>query len=94
MPNKRYELLLHREAVQELAAMPKSARVRVVAAMDDLAKNPLPVGAQRLKGRVAAYRMRVGDYRILYEVHVREIVVYVFGIGHRKEVYQRFLKRR
>ena len=46
------------------------------------------------KGRKGAYRIRVADYRLLYEVHATEIVVYVIGVAHRREVYLRLLRRR
>ena len=56
--------------------------------------DPIPVGARRIRGRQNAYRIRIGDYRIVYEVHVTEVVVYVVGVAHRREVYRRILERR
>lgn len=47
-----------------------------------------------MKGRADAYRLRVCSYHVLYEVHATEIVVYVIGVAHRKEVYRRLLRRR
>jgi mRNA interferase RelE/StbE len=55
---------------------------------------PRPSSAERLKGRKNAFRIRVGQYRLLYEVHAWEIVVYVVGVAHRREVYLRLLRRR
>jgi len=66
----------------------------VKAAIDGLAADPIPLGAGRLRGRENAYRIRIGNHRIVYEVHVTEIVVYVVGVAHRREVYRRILKRR
>jgi len=63
-------------------------------AIDGLAANPVPVGATRLRGRENAFRIRIGAYRIVYEVHVTEVVVFVVGIAHRREVYRRLLTRR
>ncbi len=61
--------------------------------IDELRTNPTPLGSSRLRGRENAYRIRVGNYRIVYEVHATEIVVYVVGVAHRREVYRRILKR-
>ena len=52
-----------------------------------LEANPRPTDVKKLKGR-SAWRVRVGDYRIIYEIHDRELVVIVVTIGHRREVYR------
>jgi len=89
-----YRLVLHREAVGEIRRLPKKVRAAVVGILDDLANDPRPPGAVPLKGRKGAYRIRTGDYRILYEVHATEVVVYVVGVAHRREVYIRLSRRR
>lgn len=89
-----YRIVLHRQAHREILALPKKTRALVRDVIDGLQDDPRPVGAVALKGRKGAYRIRVGDYRILYEVHVTEIVVYVVGVAHRREVYVRLLRRR
>jgi len=88
-----YKILLHPQAKKEIKNLPGHTKSKVIACIDDLAVNPTPRGSLRLKGRKGAYRIRVGDYRILYEVHVTEIVIYVIGVAHRKEVYLRLLRR-
>ena len=88
-----YRVYLHAQAVKEIEGLEKRVRTLVKAAVSGLSDNPTPVGCAKLKGRINAYRLRVGDYRILYEVHATEIVVYVFGIAHRKEAYLRLLRR-
>lgn len=62
--------------------------------IDGLANHPTPLGAARLRGRENAYRIRIGNYRLVYEVHATEIVVYVVGVAHRREIYRTILKRR
>ena len=89
-----YRVVLHREAHREIKALPKKVRAQVVDLIDGLRTEPRPPGASQLKGRKGAYRVRVGNYRILYEVHATEIVVYVIGVAHRREVYVRLLRRR
>jgi len=59
----------------------------MLARLRALESNPRPPDVKKLKGR-AAWRVRVGDYRIIYEIHDRELVVIVVTIGHRREVYR------
>jgi mRNA interferase RelE/StbE len=94
MSKQVFEVVLHREAARELRALPKKLRQRVSLVIDDLAVNPYRPDAAKLQGRANAYRIRFGDYRLLYEVHATEVVVYVIGVAHRKEVYLRLLRRR
>jgi mRNA interferase RelE/StbE len=74
--------------------LPAATRRRVKEAIDTLAEVPIPLGATRLRGRDNAYRIRIGNYRLVYEVHATEIVVYVVGVGHRREIYRTILKKR
>ena len=90
----KYKVLLHAAVPKELKKLPAKIRHRAKATIDGLADETIPVGAGRLRGRENAYRIRIGTYRIVYEVHVTEIVVYVVGVAHRREVYRRILKRR
>jgi mRNA interferase RelE/StbE len=94
MSGTTYRVVLHREALAEIAALRKKLRVEMKQIIDGLAHDPRPPGAERLKGRKNAFRIRAGEYRLLYEVHVTEIVVYVIGVAHRREVYLRLLRRR
>jgi len=89
-----YELILHREAEREIRRLPGTIKPRIIKAIDGLAQEPQPPGARPLHGRKGAYRIRVADYRIVYEIHVTEVVVYIVGVAHRKEVYRRMLRRR
>ena len=57
--------------------------------MDALSKQPVPPGAKKLAGHEALYRVRVGDYRIVYTVRHRVLIVFIVAIGHRKEIYDR-----
>ena len=89
----RYRILLHALIPKEVSALPVADRKRLNSEISELAFIPVPVGATRVKGRVNAYRIRVGDYRVVYEVHVTEIVIYFVGVAHRREVYRRILQR-
>lgn len=84
-----YEVRLTRSARKELGAVgSRDDRVRLVAAMQRLASNPRPVGSVKLATSDSTYRIRVGNYRVIYEVLDRLLVVDVIRIGHRREVYR------
>jgi len=60
---------------------------RILAATDKLATNPRPTGCRKLAGTIDRYRVRVGDYRIIYRIDDGKVTVLVLVIGHRREVY-------
>ena len=82
----RYEVVFRESAAKELRALDKSVRKRVGAAIDALALDPRPPGCVRLKGS-SSYRIRVGDWRIIYEVNDGLLIVTILKIGHRSSVY-------
>jgi mRNA interferase RelE/StbE len=83
-----YRVEIARRAVKALAALPRTEQQRVRAAIDLLAENPRPPGCVALTGEAHAYRVRVGDYRIVYEVFDDRLVVQVVRVGHRRDVYR------
>lgn len=82
-----YAVSLKRSAEKELERFPSPLHDRIIDRLLALQHNPRPPGAKKLRGR-EGYRIRVGDYRILYTVDEREQVVEVFSVAHRKEVYR------
>lgn len=83
-----YEVEIARRAVKSLARLPRHEQQRIRAAIDLLANEPRPPGCVALKGEDRAYRVRIGDYRIVYEVHDTRLVVLVVRVGHRRDVYR------
>ncbi|MCY3621702.1 MAG: type II toxin-antitoxin system RelE/ParE family toxin [Gammaproteobacteria bacterium] len=82
-----FSLRIKASAAQELERVPQSHRLRIVAAIDRLADYPLAGSA--LKGDLRGLRrLRVGDYRILYEVRNNDLVVLVVRIAHRRDAYR------
>ena len=81
-----YSIEIKRSAARELAELPKQDRLRVIARIEQLAHDPRPSGSEKLSGQ-ERYRVRQGDYRILYEIHDHVLLVMVVRIGHRREVY-------
>ncbi|MBM3909038.1 MAG: type II toxin-antitoxin system RelE/ParE family toxin [Gemmatimonadetes bacterium] len=83
-----YSIRFTRSAAKELERVPTKDCRRIVTRIGTLADNPRPVGAEKLSGD-DKYRIRQGDYRILYEIVDEELIVTVVRIGHRREVYRR-----
>jgi mRNA interferase RelE/StbE len=67
-------------------ALPEQQSTRILRAIRKLADNPRPSGCKKLKGR-DEYRIRVGDYRVIYEIHDDVLIVLVIKVAHRREVY-------
>lgn len=83
-----YKLLVTRSAAKELETIPSKDRGRIITKIRGLTDEPRPTGAEKLSGE-DKYRIRQGDYRILYEIEDRQLIVTVVRIGHRREVYRR-----
>jgi mRNA interferase RelE/StbE len=84
-----YEVRLTRSARKELGAVDsRHDRSQLVTAMERLASNPRPVGSVKLATSESTYRIRVGNYRVIYEVLDKLLVVDVIRIGHRRDVYR------
>jgi len=76
------------EAETQFEALPLVAKSRILAALQSLQNFPTVSNIVKLKGYASVYRKRVGDYRILFEVRNHEVIILVFKIGHRKDVYE------
>jgi mRNA interferase RelE/StbE len=82
-----YKLLIKPSAAKELEALPKKDRQRIVTKIHSLSVEPRPPGCEKLSGQ-DLYRVRQGNYRILYTVHDADLLVVIITIGHRREVYR------
>jgi mRNA interferase RelE/StbE len=82
-----YRLLIKPSAAKEIEALPRKERPRVVTRMRALAAEPRPPGSEKLSGH-ELYRIRQGDYRILYEIVDHDHTVTIIKIGHRRDVYR------
>ncbi len=76
-------------AVRQLRKLDRIAQRRVQAAIELLAGEPRPSGAKKLVGGNGEWRVRTGDYRIVYEIHDNVLVVLVIAVGHRRGIYNR-----
>jgi mRNA interferase RelE/StbE len=76
------------QANRQFEKLDRQFQDRVRRAIEALADNPRPMGCVKLSGPEGWYRIRVGDYRIIYDIQDRQLVVIVIRIGHRREVYR------
>ncbi len=83
-----YELAFRRSVARDLRGIPKLDLRKIPAAIESLVKQPRPSGSERLSGQ-DRYRLRRGDYRIVYEVSDDDLRVVVVKVGHRTDVYRR-----
>lgn len=82
-----YEIRLKRSAEKELDQLEASVRDRIERRLLQLEAVPFPAGAKRLQGN-DRFRLRIGDYRVLYTIDHKKRVIEVVAVGHRKEVYR------
>lgn len=84
-----FQVVISEVAEKEIRHLPAKVSERVRKAIDSLALNPRGSGTIKMKGEERMYRMRVGDYRILYEIHDKEVMVLVVRVSHRKDAYRK-----
>ena len=82
-----YKILFETRARSEYLGLPKQTQDRLREAIDDLVTNPRPPGVKKLSG-VDGYRLRKGDYRILFTIGDKAKEVRIYRIGHRREIYR------
>lgn len=82
-----YTLEISKTFEKELLNLPKKVVEKILIAVKALAENPRPSGCKKLKGSKTDYRIRIGDYRVIYEIRDGKLVVLVLNVGHRKDVY-------
>ena len=83
-----YQVLVERSAEKDLKRLSAEIRSRAVAAIQALGKNPRPIGSRKLGGTENDWRIRVGDYRIIYEIADIVRVVRITRVRHRRDVYR------
>lgn len=85
----KYKVIFSKSADEQLESIPKSDVKKIIKKAEKLGSDPFPPGHEHIKGsHVAAYRVRQGDYRILYTVQEEKLIILVIKIGHRREVYR------
>jgi mRNA interferase RelE/StbE len=83
-----YQIKFKSSAAKEFRKLPSEIKERIREALNQLTENPLPSGVIKLKGDEGLFRIRIGDYRIVYEIDDSVKLVRVTRVRHRKDVYR------
>ncbi|MGE0197292.1 MAG: type II toxin-antitoxin system RelE/ParE family toxin [Parachlamydiales bacterium] len=84
----KYKVQLKRSVIKTLKSLPQKEVKKIAKKIDSLEQNPVPKDSKKLKGEKDLYRVRVGDYRILYFFQNSNLTVLVIRVGHRKDIYK------
>lgn len=84
----QYRLEIKRKASKELAKVRPDVGIKLLKGIAALASNPRPRQSHKLSGSSSSYRLRAGDYRVLYQIDDEIKIVTVYKVGHRREVYR------
>jgi len=82
-----YKVEIVKSAIKELAKIPTKEAIKLTEKINELKENPRPKGCIKLSGTKDEYRIRAGNYRVLYTIEDNVLLVQVFKVGHRKDVY-------
>jgi mRNA interferase RelE/StbE len=83
-----YRVEIKEHATKELAKLQPDIGRKILHSVESLSSNPRPRQSIKLRESASSYRLRVGDYRVLYQVDDAEKTVMIFKVGHRREVYR------
>jgi mRNA interferase RelE/StbE len=87
-----YAIEFERHAIKDLRRLPRTDRERIMAAIETLGEEPRPSDVTKLSGsRGSIYRIRVGDYRVLYKIEDDTLMIYVVRVGDRKDIYRHMI---
>jgi len=84
-----YRIEVKPSALKELEKLPRPILLKVVTAIRGLGDDPYPQGVKKLAGFERTYRVRVGEYRILYDVYHEKLIIQIIRVKHRKDAYRR-----
>jgi len=83
-----HEIFIEKKAEKDLRRLPKNYQNKIIQKILNLKDNPKPIEARKITSSENYYRIRVGDYRIIYEINYKEKRINIFRVRHRKEVYR------
>ena len=84
-----YRIELSPRAQRDFRALDGYIRRRIARRIDSLSENPYPQGIKKIEGEDELYRLRIGDYRVLYQVREKILLILIVGMGHRHDIYRR-----
>jgi mRNA interferase RelE/StbE len=85
-----YQIFWKKSAIKDLKSLPGYIARKITEVVENLQTNPRPEGARKLELLTHHYRLRIGDYRIVYSVQDNILVIEIIKIGHRKDIYKGF----
>jgi mRNA interferase RelE/StbE len=88
MSEPKWRVLISQRAKRMLRRLPKPLKQRLAQTFDDLAHNPRPPGCKKLSGGDQLYRVRVGDWRVIYAIEDEQLIVLIITLGPRQDVYR------
>jgi mRNA interferase RelE/StbE len=83
-----YQILFEKASIKSLRKLPADAQVKIIEAIEKLSEEPRPHSCKKLEGR-EGYRIRIGDYRVIYLINDNTVTVLILDIGKRKEIYKK-----
>lgn len=83
-----YEVTFTTAAAKQISRLPQSTRQRILDVIESLGTDPRPPGSTKLVGERTAWRVRIGDYRVIYDLVESELTIIVVRAGHRRDVYR------
>lgn len=84
----KYQVIIPKPVQKQLDRLPNSIYTKIIKKIELLAENPRPKGVIKLKGSDQEYRIRIGDYRVRYEIKDQQLIILLLRCQHRKEVYR------
>jgi mRNA interferase RelE/StbE len=84
-----YDIHIAKSVLKSLKVLPTSDVKKIVAAIQSLALDPFPDGCRKLSGEKSTYRVRQGNYRVIYEIDGGKLRILILKVGHRKDVYKK-----
>ncbi len=76
-------------ATRQIKKLPPEIQIQVLAQLEELAEHPRPDDVTKLKGEDNTYRVRVKNYRVVYEIFDEQLIVLIVKVGHRREIYRK-----
>jgi mRNA interferase RelE/StbE len=84
----QYQLEVKKRAIKELEKLRPDIGKKLLASIGSLASNPKPRQSHKLSGSTDSYRLRVGNYRVLYQIDNNAKIITIYQVGHRREIYR------
>lgn len=89
MPEPRYSITYKPSAAKALRKLDRQYQRTIITAIDALTHQPRPDGVKKLQGGEGEYRLRVGPYRVIYDINDSELIIMVLHLSHRKDIYRK-----